>query len=203
MQRAQMYWCLESCRVESLSPLKSGGVLHAPMDVILVRPLRIPGEQEISLGAITSTGMQQINQELIDTLGISEQVIKRFIAKEQQELVRCERLYRTNRSACAVQNHPIILVDDGMATGATIQVAVALLRQQHPARIIVAVPVASSSACKKLRSMADAVACLEMPELFYSVGSWYRHFPAVTDEEICTLLKRARLVSPSPATERV
>ena len=80
------------------------------------------------------------------------------------------------------------------------QVAVALLRQQHPARIIVAVPVASSSACKKLRSVADAVACLQVPERFSSVGSWYRHFPAVTDEEICTLLKRARLVSPSPAT---
>lgn len=175
-------------------------VLHAPMDVILVRPLRIPGEQEISLGATTSTGMHQLNQEVIDTLGISEQVIKRFIAKEQQELVRCERLYRTNRSACAVQDHTIILVDDGMATGATMQVAVALLRQEHPARIIVAVPVASSSACKKLRIVADAVACLQVPERFYSVGRWYRHFPAVTDEEICTLLKRARLVSPSPAT---
>lgn len=174
-------------------------VLDAPLDVILVRPLRVPGEQEISLGAVSSSGMRQLNQEVIDTLGISEQVIKRFMAKEQQELVRCERLYRANRSVPAVQGHTVILVDEGMATGATMQVAVTLLRQEHPTRIIVGIPVASASACQKLHTVADAVVCLKVPERFYSVGCWYRHFPAVTDEEICTLLKRAKSASPSPA----
>lgn len=173
-------------------------VLHAPLDVILVRPLRVPGEQEISLGAVSSSGMRQLNQEVIDTLGVSEQVIKGFMAKEQQELAHCERLYRANRSVLAVQDRTVILVDDGMVTGATMQVAVALLRQEHPARIIVAVPVASSSACKKLRTVADAVVCLRVPERFYSLGCWYRHFPAVTDEEICTLLKRAKPIPPNP-----
>lgn len=183
----------------SPSPLKLGGVLDAPLDVILVRPLRVPGEQEISLGAVSSSVRCQLNQEVIDPLGISEQVIKRFMTKEQQELVRCERLYRANRSVPAVQGHTVILVDEGMATGATMQVAVTLLRQEHPTRIIVGVPVASASACQKPHTVADALVCLKVPERFYCVGCWYRHLPAVTDEEISTLLKRAKSASPSPA----
>jgi putative phosphoribosyl transferase len=126
-------------------------------------------------------------------------VIERFIEQEQRELARCEQLYRANCSAPAVRDHTVILVDDGMATGATMQLAVARLRQEHPARIVVAVPVASASAYQKLRTVADAVICLHVPARFYSVGCWYRHFPAVTDAEICSLLKRARSASPSPA----
>lgn len=175
-------------------------VLRAPLDVMLVRPLRVSGEQEISLGAIASTGLRQLNQEVVETLGVPEAVIERFIEQEQQELARCERLYRAVRSASAVRDRTVILVDDGMATGATMQVAAAQLRQEHAARVVVAVPVASASACQKLRALADAVACLQVPERFYSVGCSYRRFPVVTDEEICALLKRARSAVPRPAS---
>lgn len=165
-------------------------ILHAPLDVLPVRSLRIPGDQELSLGAIASNGMFYLNREMAEALNLAEPIIRRFIAKEQRELARCEQRYHNHRPAHYARGRTVILVDDGMATGATMQVALARLRQEHPARIIVAVPVAAVSACKQLATQVDALVCLFIPERFFGIGCWYGSFPTVTDDEICTLLQQ-------------
>ena len=165
-------------------------VLHAPLDVLPVRSLRIPGDQELSLGAIASHGMFCLNKELVEALHVAEPITRRFIAKEQRELARCEQLYHRHCLAHHVRGRTIILVDDGMASGMTMQVALATLRREYPARIIVAVPVAAVSACKQLATQVDALVCLFIPEHFFGIGHWYHSFPTVTDEEICTLLQQ-------------
>lgn len=132
---------------------------------------------------------------MAEALNIAELIIERFIVRGQRELARCEQLYHVHRLAHHVRGRTIILVDDGMATGTTMQVAIATLRQGHAARIIVAVPVASVSACKKLAAQVDALICLLIPERFLGMGCWYRNFPAVTDEEICALLRQIEPVA--------
>lgn len=124
-------------------------------------------------------------------MNLAEPITRRFIAKEQRELARCERLYHSHRLNHHVRGRTIVLVDDGMASGATMQVALATLRREHPARIIVAVPVAAVSACKRLATRVDALVCLFIPEHFFGVGRWYGSFPTVTDDEICTLLQQS------------
>lgn len=165
-------------------------LLHAPLDVLPVRSLRIPGDQELSLGAIAGNGVLQLDSTLLETLAVSQPVIERFIARKQRELARCEQFYHSRRLAHHVRGRTVILVDDGMATGATMQVALVRLRQEHPARLIVAVPVASVSACKQLATQVDALVCLSIPERFFGISRWYRNFPTVTEEEICTLLRQ-------------
>lgn len=166
--------------------------VNAPLDVFLVRKLGVPGEEELALGAIASGGVRLLNTETVRILGIPSQQIDAITRKEARELERREHLYRGDRSALDVHGRTLIVVDDGMATGFTMRVAVKALRQKEPQQIIVTVPVASSAACKDVEQEADAVVCLYTPREFYAVGQWYRDFPQVSDAEVCDLLDRAK-----------
>lgn len=164
-------------------------VLHAPLDVFLVRKLGTPGQEELAMGAIASGGIRVLNDEVVDMLGVPPEVIESVTAKELRELARRERLYREGRPALDVAGRTVVLVDDGLATGSTMRAAVAALRQAEPKRIVVAVPVAAASTCRDLRGEADEVICLHMPEPFYSVGFWYEDFSQMSDEDIREVLE--------------
>ncbi len=166
-------------------------LLRAELDVFLVRKLGLPGREELAIGAIASGGVRVLNQDLIEDLGISEDLINRITAIEGQELERRERLYRENRPAIPVQDRTVILVDDGLATGASMMAGVKALRPQHPRRIIVAVPVGAPETCRDLRLQADEVVCASTPEPFSAVGAWYADFSQTTDKEVQSLLERA------------
>jgi putative phosphoribosyl transferase len=165
--------------------------LHAPLDVFLVRKLGLPGQEELAMGAIASGGTRVLNEEVVSKLDIPEEVIDAVAAEEQQELNRREHDYRAGRPPPDVRGRTIILVDDGLATGSTMRAAVAALRQQGPARIVVAVPVGAPETCAELQHEADEVVCAETPEPFYAVGAWYKNFSQTTDEEVRELLARA------------
>jgi putative phosphoribosyl transferase len=164
-------------------------LLHAPLDVFLVRKLGTPGQEELAMGAIASGGVRVLNDEVVDTLRVPPEVIDFVTAKEQRELVRREHLYREGRPAPDVAGRTVILVDDGLATGSTMRAAVAALRQAKPKRIVVAVPVAAASTGRDLRGEAEEVVCLHMPEPFYSVGFWYEDFSQTSDEDIREMLE--------------
>lgn len=165
--------------------------LHAPLDVMLVRKLGVPGQEELAMGAIATGGGRILNPAVIADLGISEQIIDLVTTRERQELARRERLYRGNRPDITVRGRIVILVDDGIATGATMRAAIAALRQADAARIVVAVPVAPPQVCAELRAEADEIICLMTPQPFYGVGRWYRDFSPITDDEVRSLLERA------------
>jgi len=162
--------------------------LHAPLDVFLVRKLGVPGREELAMGAIATGGVRVLNNDAVEGLGIPNDVIERVAAAEQQELERRERAYRGARPAPAVRDRLVILVDDGLATGTTMHAAVAAVRQQQPARIVVAVPTVALVSCAAFRSAVDAIVWVIAPSPFGAVGLWYDDFRPPTDEEICTLL---------------
>jgi putative phosphoribosyl transferase len=162
--------------------------LNAPMDLMLVRKLGLPGHEELAMGAIATGGIRVLNAEVIQGLGISEAQIEQVAAVEVQELRRRERIYRDDRPIPDVQDRCIFLIDDGLATGASMQAAIAGLRQQRPAEIVVAVPVAPPDMVASLRQQADAVICPATPEPFFGVGLWYADFAQVTDAEVRELL---------------
>ncbi|HEY3132428.1 MAG TPA: phosphoribosyltransferase [Acidobacteriota bacterium] len=165
--------------------------LHAPLDVFLVRKLGVPGHEELAMGAIASGGVRVINNEVVDYLNVSRDVINSVAQKEQQELQRRESLYRSSRPLPDVRGKTVILVDDGLATGSSMRAAVLALRQRQPAKIVVAVPVAASSTCRELQAEADEVICAMTPEPFQAVGSWYQDFSQTTDAEVRALLDRS------------
>jgi predicted phosphoribosyltransferase len=165
--------------------------LHAPMDVFVVRKLGVPGHEELAMGALATGGVRVLNEDVVVGLGIPEPVIDEVAREEEEELQRRERLYRGDRTAPDVRGRTVILVDDGLATGSTMRAAVAALRQQGPARIVVAVPVGAVETCSELGELADEVVCARMPEPFYAVGLWYNDFTQTTDEEVHDLLERA------------
>jgi putative phosphoribosyl transferase len=165
--------------------------LHVPLDIGLVRKLGVPGHKELAMGAIASGNVRVLNQDVIDWLGISDRVIDHVVAKEQEELERRNLVYRGNRPAPDVRNRTVILVDDGIATGATLRAAIAALRQQDPARIVVAVPVAPPSTCNQLQAEVDDVIWVLAPEELYAIGVWYENFSQTTDDEVRDLLARA------------
>jgi predicted phosphoribosyltransferase len=162
--------------------------LGAPMDIFLVRKLGVPGYEELAMGAIATGGVRVLNDELVGGLRIPDYIIDEVAAWEQQELERRERLYRGARPAPDVRGRTVILVDDGLATGATMQAAVRALRLQQPARIVVAVPTAAPETCTQLKAVADDVICAITPEPFHAVGLWYEDFSQTTDEEVRDLL---------------
>ncbi|HZI08756.1 MAG TPA: phosphoribosyltransferase [Myxococcus sp.] len=164
--------------------------LAAPLDVFLVRKLGAPMHEELAMGAIASGGVRVINREVVEELSIRPEQIEVTAARETVELQRRERSYRDGRPAPEVRGRTVILVDDGLATGTTMRAAVAALRQQAPARIVVAVPVAAAQSCEELAAEADEVVCARTPEPFYAVGLWYRHFAQTSDEEVRELLAR-------------
>jgi len=166
-------------------------VLHAPLDVFLVRKLGVPGHEELAMGAIASGGVRVLNEDVVHFLQIPLTVIDAVAAQEQQELERRTRHYRRDRPPLDVHGCTVILVDDGLATGATMRAAVLALRQQPPARIVVAVPIASRTVCHELTMVADEVVCAETPEPFYAVGLWYENFEPTSDAEVCDWLAQA------------
>ena len=165
--------------------------LNAPLDVFIVRKLGVPGYEEAAMGAIASGGIWVLNDDVIGALHIPEQVVEEVMAREQRELARREQLYRDDRPMPYVKGRTVILVDDGLATGATMRAALKALRQQQPVRLIVAVPVSAHSTCLELRDEADEVICARTPDPFFGVGWWYQHFEQTTDQEVHNLLAQA------------
>jgi predicted phosphoribosyltransferase len=166
--------------------------LVAPMDVFVVRKLGVPGYEELAMGAVATGGVRVLNDQLVEHLGIPDQMIDAVASRERQELARRERLYRGSRSPPDVRGRTVILVDDGLATGATMFAAIEALRNQNPARIVVAVPTASPDTCEEMKQKADEVICAITPEPFHAVGRWYRDFSQTTDEEVAALLAQPR-----------
>ena len=164
--------------------------LGAPLDVFVVRKLGVPGYEELAMGAVATGGVRVLNDQLVERLGIPEHIIDAVAARERRELARRERLYRGGRSPPDVRGRTVILVDDGLATGATMHAAIQALRQQNPARIVVAVPTASPETCEEMKARADDVICAITPEPFHAVGRWYQDFSQTTDEEVAALLAR-------------
>ena len=162
--------------------------LGVPFDVFVVRKLGVPGHEELAMGAIASGGVRQVNRDVVDALGIPPNVIDAVAVLEQHELERREQAYRGDRGPLSLINKTVILVDDGLATGSTMRAAVMAARQQHPARVIVAVPVGAVSTCADLATEADDVVCVRTPEPFVAVGMWYRDFTPTTDQEVRALL---------------
>lgn len=162
--------------------------LEAPLDVFVVRKLGVPGQEELAMGAIAAGGVGLIEQGIVDALGITGAQVDAVMRSEQRELRRREQLYRAGLAPLSVTDRTTILVDDGLATGATMQVAARALRARRPARLVVAVPVAPPSTCGDLREVADEVLCAVTPEPLHSVSEWYENFAQTTDEEVRELL---------------
>ena len=165
--------------------------LDAPLDVFVVRKLGVPGYEELAMGAVATGGVRVLNDEVVRGLDIPDYVIDAMAAWEEQELRRRERLYRGDRPPPDVRGRTVILVDDGLATGATMLAAIKALKQQQPARIVVAVPTGSPETCEQMRAEVDDVICAITPEPFAAVGLWYEDFSQTTDEEVRELLARS------------
>lgn len=163
--------------------------LPAPLDILLVRKLGVPGREELAFGAIATGGARVLNEDVVGFSGISSEEIEPIVRREQAELDRREREYRGNRPSPPIQDHTVILVDDGLATGATMRAAVAATRQLQPTRIVVAVPAGSPEAIRELEREADEVTSIITPDPYYSVGTWYEDFAQVTDDDVRSLLQ--------------
>lgn len=184
----------------SIFALPRGGVpvayevairLHAPLDVFTVRKLGLPGQEELAIGAIASGGVRVLNNDIIRMLHIPDEVINIVARRELEELQRREQSYRGDRPAPQVKDRIIILVDDGLATGASMRAAVSGLRAQQPARIVVAVPTAAPEVCEAFRHEVDEIVCAMTPDPFFGVGRWYEEFRQTSDEEVRFLLEEA------------
>ena len=165
--------------------------LHAPLDIFLVRKLGVPGHEELAMGAIASGGVRVMNDEIVGMFGLREQDIASVAAREATEIARRERAYRGDHPPLPVRDKTVILIDDGLATGATMRAAAQAIRAQGPAKLVIAVPVAASSTCDAFRAEVDEIVCAATPEPFYGVGLWYQDFSQTTDDEVRTLLGRA------------
>lgn len=170
--------------------------LNVPLDVFLVRKLGVPGHEELAMGAIASGGVRVLNNEVVQAWHISPDVIEAVTAYERRELARREQMYRDDRPAPEVRGKTVILVDDGLATGSTMRAAAQALRNQDPAKIVAAVPVAAQSTCESLHDVVDEVVCELTPPDFYAVGLWYADFSPTSDDEVRTLLQDAESWNP-------
>jgi len=162
--------------------------LKAPLDLVIVRKLGVPGQEELAFGAIASGGQHFIDQTLVGSLRLTPAEIQAVLTDQKKELKRRERLYRGGRQALALKGKTVVLVDDGMATGSTMAVAIQAVRQMRAARVVVAAPVASKQACDLCRTEGATCVCLATPEPFEAVGQWYEDFSQLTDEQIRDLL---------------
>ena len=176
--------------------------LDAPLDVFVVRKLGLPGHEELAVGAIASGGVRVLNEEVVSATGIDARDVDAVAERERAELARRERAYRGDRAPIDVEGRTAIVVDDGLATGATMRAAVTALRQRQAAGIVVAVPTASPRTCAEVGEMVDEIVCAHTPERFMAVGLWYRDFAPTTDDEVRRLLEDAAHSSPAPGARR-
>ena len=165
--------------------------LDAPLDVFIVRKLGLPWHEELAMGAIASGGIMVLDHDLVRRAGVSEAEVRRVAEAERRELERRERLYRGDRPLPEIAGRTVILVDDGLATGATMRAAVEAVKQEGPRRVVVAVPIASPETCEAFREVVDDTVCAVTPERFRAVGLWYDDFSQTTDDEVHDLLARA------------
>ncbi len=175
-------------------------VLGAPLDVFGVRKLGVPGREELAMGAIASGGVRVLNEQVVRELGITRADIEEQAEREGRELERREIAYRDGRTRPDVRGKVVILVDDGLATGATMRAAVAAVRKLGPARVVVAVPVGAEETCRNFACVADEIVCAAHPDPFIAVGVWYHDFGQTTDEEVRNLLARAATAGTTGAT---
>jgi len=165
--------------------------LNAPLDIFLVRKLGLPGREELAIGAIASGGIRVLNEDIIRILGVPEEVINIVARNELQELGRREHNYRGDRPAPELHDRKVILIDDGLATGASMRAAVVGVRVQRPARIAIAVPAASPELCNAFQFEVDEMVCAMTPEPFYGLSRWYEDFSQTTDAEVRMFLEQA------------
>jgi putative phosphoribosyl transferase len=165
--------------------------LRAPLDVFIVRKLGVPGFEELAAGAIASGGVRVLNEDVLRALPNADEIVESVTAKETAELERREKSYRDNRPAPELRDRVVILVDDGLATGATMRAAVKALRQRGVAKIVVAVPVGPPDTCREFEDEADETICASAPEFFQAVGQYYEDFSQTSDDEVRDLLARA------------
>jgi predicted phosphoribosyltransferase len=166
--------------------------LDAPLDIWLVRKLGVPGQPELAMGAIAEGGIEVLDHRLLDAIGISRHVVETVAARERGELDRHDQVFRVGRAPVDVTDRIVIVVDDGLATGATMEAAVLALRQRKPSRIIVAAPVGATDTVRRLGKIADRVVCPRTPEPFTAVGLWYERFDQTSDDEVRRLLAKAK-----------
>ncbi len=176
--------------------------LPAPLDIFLVRKLGVPGHEELAMGAIATGGVRVVNDDVVNYLRIPDDVIDAVADKELSELERRERAYRGTRPEPNVQGKTVILVDDGLATGSTMRAAAAALRQQNPARIVVAAPVSATQTCDEYRMGVDEIICAKTPEPFMGVGMWYLDFSQTSDEEVREILARSENLNTTDLEDR-
>ena len=176
--------------------------LHVPLDVFLVRKLGVPGHEELAMGAIAMGGIRVINEEVVHSLHISPHVLDAVALREQQELERREQLYRDDRPLPVVRDQTVILIDDGLATGATMRAAVHALQVQGPAKIVVAVPVAAYPTYRQFRTEVDEIICPQTPEVFYGVGWWYEDFSQTSDQQVRDFLSLSAQEYPTYSLSR-
>ncbi len=165
--------------------------LRAPLDVFIVRKLGVPGFEELAAGAIASGGVRVLNEDVLRALPNADEIIESVTAKETAELERREKSYRDDRPAPELRDRVVILVDDGLATGATMRAAVKALRQRDVAKIVIAVPVGPPDTCREFEDEADETICASAPEFFQAVGQYYEDFSQTSDDEVRDLLARA------------
>lgn len=175
--------------------------LNAALDVFLVRKLGVPNHRELAMGAIASGGTRILNEDVVRSLDITSDAIETVAAEEQRELERREIAYRGDLPPLDLRDRTVILVDDGVATGASMRVATIALQKQQPKRAIVAVPVAAKEVCDRFRSEVDEILCLETPDPFMAVGVWYDNFSQTSDREVCELLHRASHQQPATSNK--
>src|SRR5213080_4206273 len=174
--------------------------LHAPLDVFIVRKLGVPGFEELAAGAIASGGVRVLNEDVMRAIPHADQAIEAVTTRETAELARREQTYREGRPAPDLRDRIVILVDDGLATGATMRAAVKALRQRGAAKIVVAVPVGPPDTCREFEDEADEVVCASEPEFFQAVGQYYEDFSQTSDDEVRELLARAAGSEDRPAS---
>jgi len=164
--------------------------LHVPMDVFIVRKLGVPGHEELAMGAIASGGVRVLNRQVVEQLGIPQSMIESVARREDEELYRREQLYRGDLPFPDLHGKTVILIDDGLATGATMRAAAKAARLEGAGRIVVAVPVASKETCQEIEAEVDEAICAVTPLGFFAVGQWYEDFRPTSDEEVRELLTK-------------
>ncbi len=173
--------------------------LNLPLDVIIVRKLGVPGHEELAMGAIASGGVRVLNRSVIESLRIPPDSLEAVEKREALELMRREATYRGNRQPASIKGKTVILVDDGVATGSTMRVAISALREQHAGRIIVATPVAPPTVRWEMEALVEDFVALVMPEDFFGVGQWYEEFTQVSDDTVYELLRKGAKLQPMVA----